>query len=488
MPALRRVLSRRLLSRLVVLAALLAAAPLLAPTSAHAQQQEVPAEALAGPRNVILLIPDGYGPASATLARDFLRFGGRAASLVLDSLHVGSVRTFSSDSRVTDSAAAATAYATHTKTYNGAIALDTLRRPVATLLEAAEARGMATGLVATSRLTHATPAAFVAHVPSRSMENEIAAQAVTAGVEVLLGGGKRHFVPQGAPGSRRRDDRHLVQEAAAQGYAVVEDRAALREIAAPPVLGLFAASHMDYEVDRDTTAQPSLAEMTAKAIELLQGDEEGYFLMVEGSRIDHAGHSNDVTAHLHDILAFQDAAAAALDAARRDGRTLVVSVSDHETGGMTLGRNRDGRGIYSWEPSVVARVTGSHDAVLGRLATDSTAAPAQVVEARMGLDDLADAEIATLNRQYAARDFRGLNYTLADLVSRRALVGWTTTGHTAADVNVFAYGPGAERFGGNIDNTGIGRALAAALRFDLDALTAQMHAAMQEEGNASSSR
>lgn len=429
----------------------------------------------APPKNVILFIPDGYGPASATLARDFLRYRDGVTSLATDSLLVGAVRTFAADSRVTDSAAGATAYAASTKTYNGAISVDTDERPVATLLEAAEARGMATGLVATSRITHATPAAFSAHVVARSMENAIAAQQITKDIEVILGGGRRHFLPE-AEGGTRQDDRNLIAEAREQGYRYVADRDQLEQVDATPVLGLFGMSHMDYEIDRDPAEQPSLAAMTRKAIDLLQDDEDGFFLMVEASRIDHAGHANDAAAHLHDILAFNEALEVALDAARADGNTLVVSVSDHETGGLTLGRNVDGRGVYAWRPEALARVQGSHGAILSE-ARDSTANdgdPARTIAQRTGITDLTEAEKTAIRR--SADNWPVLSALLTELVARRAVVGWTTNGHTAVDVNLYAYGPGANRFAGNHDNTYVGAALAELLDFDLAALTEQLRA------------
>ena len=233
----------------------------LAPLSLFAQ----PSPQAPQPENVILLIPDGYGPASSTMARDYLRWRDGSGRLTLDSLETGSVRTFAADSRVTDSAAGATAYATGVKTDNGAIAVDTLQKPVGTLLEAAEERGMATGLVVTSRITHATPASFAAHVPDRWMENTIATQMLEQNIDVLLGGGRRHFLREADDG-RRDDGEHLIEAATADGYTYIADRAGLMATDETPLLGLFSMSHMDYEIDRDPAEQPSLAEMTEKAL------------------------------------------------------------------------------------------------------------------------------------------------------------------------------------------------------------------------------
>ncbi|HMB93663.1 MAG TPA: alkaline phosphatase [Rhodothermales bacterium] len=427
----------------------------------------------ARPHNVILFVSDGCGPASFTLARDFLRYKHGTEHLAIDDLLVGSIHTYATDNRVTDSAAGATAFACGVKTYNGAIAVDTTKAPVATLLEAAEAQGMATGLVATSRITHATPASFAAHVPSRSMEAEIAAQELAHGVEVLLGGGLGYFLPLDA-GGWREDGRNLLTEAEKAGYQVVQDRAGFDATTQAPVLGLFANSHMDYEIDRDPAEQPSLAEMTVKAIDLLKDDPDGFFLMVEGSRIDHAGHANDAAAHLHDILAFDEAIAAARAFAETDDQTLIVSTSDHETGGLSLGRNIDGQSVYAWKPEVLDRIDASFER-MGQLNQEQDATACDMLEQYAHIE-CTEAEAAAFAR---AKEEEGDPNALAtEAVARRAILGWTTNGHTAVDVNLYAFGPGQEHFRGHHDNSDIGQILADLLGFDLDALTAELQQEM----------
>ncbi|HLT47373.1 MAG TPA: alkaline phosphatase [Rubricoccaceae bacterium] len=410
------------------------------------------------PKNVVLMIADGFGPASATLARTV---AGRP--LALDAILAGSVGTASTDSEVTDSASGATAYSCGLKTYNGAIGIDAGRHPCRTLLEAAEARGMATGLVATSRLTHATPAAFVAHVVGRDEEVEIAAQMVASGADVLFGGGRRFFTPEAA-GGRRPDGRDLLAELEGRGYAVATDRAGYDALDAVPAAALLAPDHLAYELDRDSlprtggeTDEPSLAEMTRKALDLLSesaaGRDEGFFLMVEGSRVDHAAHGHDPAAHYRDVLAYDDAVAAVLDFARRDGRTLVVSVADHETGGLTLGRD----GVYAWDPGFLRGVTASVERMAARIAEGEDAAA--VAREGLGVDDLLPAETAALRAAAEGQPGTDLGRVLADLVSRRAGVGWTTSGHTAVDVLLYRFGPGSERLAGRVENDAVGRAL-----------------------------
>ena len=424
------------------------------------------------PRNVILLIPDGFGPASATFARDYLRATSGRFELAFDSLHVGSTRTASSDSRITDSAAAGTALATGHKAHNGAISVDSTGQPVAHLVEAAEARSMATGLVATSRITHATPAVFSAHVRDRGEEDRIAVQQLDAGIEVLMGGGLRHFLST-ASGGQRADGRNLLDEAAQAGYHIVQSASALEN--APEdgaLLGVFADSHMAYEIDRGQTQEPSLATMTEHAINRLAQDEGGFFLMVEGSRIDHAGHSNDAAAHLHDILAFEEAVTAALDYARTDGETLVLVLSDHETGGLSVGRNRDGEGIYQWHPEPLSKVKASQVAMVRRIMAGNE--PERVLAESAGIDSLRAEETDRLRA--AAGDARALHATLSEIVGRRSLVGWTSLAHTAVDVSTYAYGPGWEAFIGSHENTYIAHAIARLLNVNLNAVSPRQEA------------
>jgi alkaline phosphatase len=337
----------------------------------------------------------------------------------------------------------------------------------------AAARGLPSGVAATTRHTPAPPPSYSAHIYQRGQEAEIASLQRTQGFEVPCGGGRNQYLPE-ALGGRRTDARNLLDEARERGYTVVEDRAAFEGLQQTPVLGLFAPDMMAYEIDRDPAEQPSLSDMTAKAIELLSEAPQGFFLMVEGSRIDHAAPANDAAAHLHDILAFNAAVAGALDFAARDGQTLVVSTSDHETGGLTIGRSVDGRAVYAWEPEVLARVQHSNE-YMGRqlLRGDSLE---DVIRGGTGLEDITGDETAALEGAFDGTNSAPVFRLVTEMVSSRAVLGWTTTGHTAVDVNLYAYGPGSDHFRGNHDNTYIGKALADLLGFDLEALTARLRA------------
>ncbi len=203
-----------------------------------------------------------------------------------------------------------------------------------TVVEATEEQGASTGVVSNTRVTHATPACFMAHVSSRGLEPDIALQILETDVDVVLGGGRSYFDS-------------LSPEAA--GFTVVETTKELMGFDSGRVLGLFAEGYMSYEPYRDPLVEPSLAEMTEKSIELLEGDPDGFFLMVEGGRIDHASHDNNYEAMLSEVYAFDEAVLYALEYAATRNDTLVVVTADHETGGLMIVGGYDYTGVsYSW--------------------------------------------------------------------------------------------------------------------------------------------
>ena len=281
-------------------------------------------------KNVILIIGDGTGIAQISSGQ--LNIVGADGYLNLQRMPVtGIIKTQSANSLITDSAAGATAYSCGMKTNNGMIAFLPDESHCTTLLELAEERGMSTGLVATSTITHATPASFAAHVRSRGNQTGIAEQYVNSGVEVFLGGGREFFIPQDQEGSSRSDDRNLIEEFEGNGYEYVTTAEEMKNSQSDKVLGLFANSGIS-SVDRT----PTLAEMSNTALAKLESNEKGFFLMIEGSQIDWAGHENNADYAIREVRDFDNAVKAALDFAEKDGETLVVLTADHETGGMTM--------------------------------------------------------------------------------------------------------------------------------------------------------
>ncbi|MBK1692958.1 alkaline phosphatase [Ectothiorhodospira mobilis] len=449
-------------------------------------------------RNVIVLIPDGQSQSVVKLARLY-----RDAPLAVDDILTGMVDTTMANSVITGSAAAGTAFATGYRTTEPHIGLaprphdvvstyeppagvdwDTWAyRPLSTVLEGAALQGKATGLVATSRITHATPATYAAHVDDRGDEDTIMKHLVHQDLDVVLGGGYRHLLPE-ADGGTREDGLDLEQVLEERGYHVVDHADELAEIHDGRVWGLFAQSHMMPDLDRryllthphdhdpdqvdQARAEPSLAEMTAKAIELLSRNPSGFFLLVEGSQVDWAGHDNDVPYALHDFLAFDDAVRVALDHARRDPQTLVIVVPDHNTGALSIG-NRATSGSYTatTPEAVIGPVQGMQVTagfLAARLGEDpSDGAIRDAVERYWGIR-LGEDDLAAIREE---EPVRGLKRALIKVVNDRYTVfGWTTHGHSAEDVPLWSFGPGAPR--GLMDNTGIAHSVAGVLHLELD--------------------
>ncbi|KAJ1956788.1 vacuolar alkaline phosphatase, partial [Dipsacomyces acuminosporus] len=309
-----------------------------------------------GKRNLIMMVSDGFGIASETMARGYVQQMERKDyqwMSNLDELLVGTSRTKSTNSLVTDSAAGATAFSCAKKSYNGAIGVDNDEKPCGTVLEAAKLKGYTTALVTTSRITHATPASFASHVVDRDMETLIAQQLVGNNVlkhkvDLMFGGGICFFQPNTTKGSCRTDTQDVWALAKKGGYSAFSDRAsfdALKSNAKLPALGLFTSGHMSYNIDRDPKVEPSLSEMATKALDILyentKDSKEGFFIMIEGARIDMAGHDNDPASHLHDILQYWKTVDAVRKFIDRHPDTTMISTSDHETGGLALAVDPD---------------------------------------------------------------------------------------------------------------------------------------------------
>lgn len=325
-------------------------------------------------KNLILMIGDGMGAQQIGLLEEYVR---RAPDSHLDT-KVTSLQKFAESGRmglslnapmgdrpslVVDSACSATQLATGQGSISEAVGLDDAGNKAETILEKAKKMGKATGLVSDTRLTHATPAAFASHQPHRSKENDIAAELIDSGmVDVMLGGGSRHWVPNAddfgpmaeqlnAPShvikkSKRDadDERNLILDAKDAGYSLAFTKTQLNAATGTKLLGLFDDSAMNDGIEytacqngNDSSKcvdEPSLADMTKKALDVLSQDEDGFFLMIEGGQIDWAGHVNDTGWLLHEMLKFDEAVAAVYEWVEERNDTLVVITGDHETGGF----------------------------------------------------------------------------------------------------------------------------------------------------------
>jgi alkaline phosphatase len=294
-------------------------------------------------KQVIVMIPDGMGLANVTATR--IRLNGPAgAPLYLETLdRVGYLRTYSETNTVTDSSAAASAFACGEKFVNNEVCLHADGRPNnPSLLELAKSGGMATGLVATQTITHATPASFGAHVQARKCENEIARQYVMdSRPDVLLGGGRTTFTTSSSGCPSAGD---YIAAASGQGYTYVTTKDGMLQAAAGSagrILGLFAGTNLTPEYQRlPGTTEPRLPEMTTAALAVLERNKTGFFLMVEGSLIDSADHAESSEYQLGEMSAFDESVKVVLDwinaRPERKEETLLIVVPDHETGGFAL--------------------------------------------------------------------------------------------------------------------------------------------------------
>jgi alkaline phosphatase len=389
-------------------------------------------------KNVIFMVPDGY---SASYATNYRWFKGEET--ILDSMLVGMHRSHSANSEITDSAAAGTAFATGVKTNNGMISTSPEGKELKTILETVEEEGKASGLVATSTITHATPAVFASHVASRANEADIAPQLIDNDVDVILGGGKKYF-----PES-------LLSEAKENGYEYISNKNQLNKAAmSKKLIGLFSEDGMAPELDRDNTDQPSLKEMTKSALDVLKQDKDGFFLMVEGSQIDWAGHDQDAAWAMKDAEAFEQAVEEAIEFAKKDKNTLVVIAGDHDTGGMSVG----GYGQGDVKVEVLRNVTATGDFMVSKL--DASRSNVKEVVKQYTSLDLTDAEVQKIKSSQKP------DIAINEVISVRASVGWTSTNHTGVDIPVYAYGAGADLFRGLHQNTDIPVLMAQAMKID----------------------
>ncbi len=273
------------------------------------------------PKNIILMIGDGMG-----LAHVYSAMTANRGHLFLENFkHIGFSKTYSSSDYITDSAAGVTALACGVKTFNGALGVDPEKKPVKNIRELAENKGLKTGLVSTSAITHATPAGFVAHIDSRGEYEEIAAQFLKTNIDVFIGGGSKNF-------ESRKDGRNLSKELIDKGYKVLYTIADIKKSTTGKLAGFTAPEHDAPMPARGDVLVPA----TETAIKLLSQTSKGFFLMVEGSEIDFLAHENITPGVVLETLDFDRAIGAALKFAASNGETLIIVTADHETGGMSI--------------------------------------------------------------------------------------------------------------------------------------------------------
>ncbi len=411
-----------------------------------------PAVACSAPKNIIYMIGDGMGPAYLAAYRYFSDDISTAEveNTIFDELWLGMASTYpDDDTYVTDSAAGATALATGVKSYNGAISVNRQHIPIGTMMQLAKKLGKANGIVASSQINHATPASFLAHNKSRRNYNDIADMYLDYRIDgkpvadVMIGGGTQYFV---------REDRNLISGFKQLGYQYTDDYRQLDSITRAPAIMLLAETALPAKLNSGFDAM--LAPLTEKALQLLSPAEKGFVLMVEGSQIDWCGHDNDIACAMAEMDDFAKAIAVAKAYVDKHPDTLLVITADHETGGLSLGAN----GVYEWRTDVIKNIKATGRKIAQELKQAETDAAALALWAKLTSISLNEEEQKAL---LAARqqDETTLRKLSNQLVAKYSYTGWTTGGHTAADVAVLAYGKGAKDFIGFQDNTRIAQKL-----------------------------
>ena len=410
------------------------------------------AAAQAEVKNMILLVGDGLGIGQMDMARYFE--GGKDHELEMMKLpHVGLMMTSSAEG-ITDSAAAGTAMATRYKTNNGMVGMTPSGAEVDSVLDFAQVRGKSTGIISTNTVNDATPAAFATSAKDRGDDEAISRQIIENDVDVVLGGGGGDFTEE------------ILTTASEKGYEIVKTENELASVDSSKVLGLFNDSYMNYTLDRDDvdSKEPSQLEMTKKAIETLSQNENGFFLMSEGARIDHAAHAADIPGVVAETMAFDKTVEYAVNWAKENGDTLVVVVADHETMGIDVSEAMNVEALKDIEVSPEYMAAQMNKKENGNGLTISSIK--NVFEKYADIE-LTNEEAKEFN-QSVLNDDGSLFYTykigwkIGSVISKKYNVGVqsaavraksSTGGHTLNSVPIFAYGEGAEKFDDVMQNT-----------------------------------
>ncbi|MED1528387.1 alkaline phosphatase [Bacillus sp. FSL W8-0920] len=410
------------------------------------------------PKNVIFIVGDGMGMPVIKAYRTFKqeKLGSPKAQTVWDPYLVGMQTTHPDDPRdnITDSAAAATAMATGKKTYNDAIAVNQEKEPLRSVVEAAKEAQMKTAFVVSSDITDATPAAFGTHNVSRKNKEQIADHFYDEKiggehkVDILLGGGMQYF---------DRKDRDLVKEFEKSGYSILRSKDDLTSQSSSKMLGLFQEDELDRAIDRPKHV-PTLKAMTQSALaQLNQDNSHGFFMLLEGSTIDSAGHENDVVGAMSEMEDFEKAVQAALQFAKKDQETLVVITADHATGGFSFGADgMTSETGYKWDPAPILAAKKTPVYMAKKIAGGQSVR--DVLHTHIDFS-LTNEEISQVEKAAQSGKASTIQLSIQHIFDQRSFSGWTTFAHTGEDVPVYAYGPGKAAFQGWIDNTKQGKNL-----------------------------
>ena len=427
-----------------------------------------------------LFIGDGMGVAQVNLTEAYLAAIDNEKGFHQLSFtqfpHAGLMKTFADNRFITCSAASATAFATGNKTNIGHISTDTTGKfPFKSIATICKEQGMKVGILSSVSIDHATPAVFYANQPSRSNYFEIGIELANSNFDFFGGGGFKT-----ANGIMDSVKVNAIELAKKNGFVYVDSGLSGLKAGDGKVIAVYpnllkGSAAMPYAIDKPES--PTLADFTAKAIELLI-NESGFFMMVEGGKIDWACHSKDAASSIHETIAFDDAIQVALKFYRQHpDETLIVVTADHETGGMALGAEKTSyesyfqllqyqKVSYDMFNSIVAdfqKMKTGKKKKDRKLLLDLVAenfglgTEIQITEAEEEkiLNAFKKSVKKSKNNKRTYGDFSAFTGTLIRMMSEKSGVGWTTFGHTGINVPIYAIGPGAEKFSGVIDNTEI---------------------------------
>ena len=447
----------------------------LAPTFVFAQEKDY-----GSAKNVIVMIPDGMSVEALTTAR----WMTEEKKFVMDDMATGLVRTNNANTPIADSAPAGTAMATGIKSESPFVGSypskagmpgfsdfkeERAKQPIANVLEGAKRSGRSTGIVSTSNIQHATPADFSAHNPDRNNYEDLGEQQVYQDMDLVLGAGSTYLMKE-----NRKDKEDLISEIKNKGYDYVTTKKDLENSNKDKLWGLFEDKSFPYEIDRDKENKPSLAEMTDKALKVLSKNDKGFFLMVEGSEVDWAAHSNDPVALVHEIKAFDEAVKVAKDFADNNGDTVILIAADHGTGGITFGHRNITKG-YDKAPlneftDIISAAKISATKAAEEVNEDKSNVK-DVMAKDFGIKDLTEEELNLIKTE------KDTVSAMGRIISARSHIAWTTGGHVGGDVGLYSYSTAkdAKRLIGTVHNYEIGRYVEDVLDIDLDKLTEELY-------------
>ncbi|HLS28445.1 MAG TPA: alkaline phosphatase [Opitutales bacterium] len=403
-------------------------------------------------RNVIFLVSDGMSNGTLSLADQFIRWrDGHSSNWIRlyeeEKARKGFVETASANSIVTDSAAGASSWGCGHRVNNGSLNIGVNGEEHPPILLLAKENGKATGLVTTATATHATPAGFSVNVPTRRNQPLIAEQYLEREIDLIFGGGEEFF-----SADRRSDGRDLFKEFAEAGYGIARTREELKSVNGDRLLGIFSRGHLPYELDRSHSPDlsktvPSLSEMARVALEQLNRRPDGFVLQIEGGRVDHGAHANDIGALIFDQIEFDKTIAVATEFAEKHGDTLVIITTDHGNANPGLSSGPDG-GEKTF--STLSNFRGTHQPILSALNKDSspeeiTARIQEITQLKIPSEHSKTMQEALQQKyQPVYNRMRSPSALLGQILANHTDIGWIGNSHTSDHVEVAALGPGSD--------------------------------------------